>query len=132
MIAKAGHGEKKSRKSGELIVALLTQPTIEAAARIAGISNASAWRWMQDPVFAESYREAKREAMRHTSARLQAATCEAVDCLRAVQNSGESESARVGAARTILEMALRAADLEDVQRRLSAIEERLRPRIERA
>jgi len=34
------------------------------------------------------------------------------------QRTGESESARVSAARTILEQALKAVDLEDVQQRL--------------
>jgi len=42
---------------------------------------------------------------------------------REIQRSGESESARVSAARTILEQALKAADPEDVQQRLDALEQ---------
>ena len=61
--------------------------------------------------------------MRHTTARLQGASLESVDALREIQRSGESESARVSAARTILEQALKAADLEDVQQRLDALEQ---------
>jgi hypothetical protein len=69
---------------------------------------------MQDPMVSEQYREVRREAMRHTTARLQEAAGEAVECLREVQRSGESESARVSAARAILEQALKAVDLEDI------------------
>lgn len=122
----SGHGEKKSRKSEQFIAALLSNPTIEAAAKSAGISDATAWRWLKDPKFAEQYRDARREAMRQTTARLQEAAGESVECLREVQRDGESESARVSAARTILEQALKAVDLEDVQQRLDALEANLK------
>lgn len=126
-----GHGEKKTRKAEQFIAALLAHPSIEAAAKSVGIGSATAWRWMQDPKFAAQYREARREAMRHTTARLQEAAREAVECLREVQRSGESESARVSAARTILEQALKAVDLEDVQERLDALEHAVRSQQER-
>jgi hypothetical protein len=48
--------------------------------------------------------------------------------LREVQEDGESESARVSAARTILEMALRAAEISDIEERLSKLEELVRTR----
>jgi hypothetical protein len=126
-----GHGEKKSRKAEQFIAALMAHPSIEAAAKSVGIGNATAWRWMQDPSFAEQYREARREAMRHTTARLQEAAREAVECLREVQRAGESESARVSAARTILEQALKAADLQDVQARLDMLEQAIKDKGER-
>jgi hypothetical protein len=48
------------------------------------------------------------------------------------QRSGESESARVSAARTILEQALKAADLEDVQQRLDVLEQAVKSQTERS
>ena len=68
-----------------IIAALLEHPSIEAAAKSVGIGTATAWRWMKDPDFIEQYRDARREAMRHTTARLQEAAREAVECLREVQ-----------------------------------------------
>jgi hypothetical protein len=123
-----GHGEKRTRKQEQLIAALLSHPTIEAAAKSIGISDATAWRWMKTSEFQVAYREARREAMRQTTARLQEAAREAVDALREVQRTGESESARVSAARTILEQAIKAADLEEVQARLEALEKALTER----
>ena len=61
-----GHGEKRSRKTEQFIAALLTESTVEAASRKAVIGDVTAWRWMNDRAFADQYREARREAMRHT------------------------------------------------------------------
>jgi hypothetical protein len=43
-----------------------------------------------------------------------------------VQQDGESESARVSVARIILEMALRAAEIGDIEERLEAIRQNTR------
>lgn len=121
-----GHGEKRTRKQEQFIAALLSQSTIEAAAKLVGIGDVTAWRWMKTPDFQAEYREARREAMKQTTSRLQMAAREAVDALREVQRSGESESARVSAARTILEQSIKSADLEDVQARLEALEQAIK------
>jgi hypothetical protein len=60
--------------------------------------------------------------MHHAIGRLQEAAAGAVDCLCEVQKEGESESARVSAARCILEHALRAAELGDLEERLAKLE----------
>jgi hypothetical protein len=117
-----GHGEKRSWKQEQLIAAPLSHPTIEAAAKGGGHRGLTAWRWGQDTTFAERYREATREAMSQAAALLPGGAHEAVDTLRAIQSEGQSEAARISAARTILEMAVKAADLEDVQRRLDTLE----------
>jgi hypothetical protein len=65
----------------------------------------------------------RRDALRHISTRLQEVARESVECLAEVQRTGESESARVSAARCVLEQALRAADTEDVHTRLDILEQ---------
>ena len=66
--------------------------------------------------------------MHQAAALLQGAAREAVETLRAILSKAESEAARVSAARTILDMALKAADLEDVQHRLDALEQAVEER----
>jgi hypothetical protein len=117
-----GHGDKRSRKVDQLISALLSHPSLEAAADASGVSRITAWRWLKDPAVLTRLREARREAMNRAIARLQEAATEAVDCLCEVQRDGESESARVSASRCILEQALRATELGDVQERLARLE----------
>jgi hypothetical protein len=116
------HGEERSWEQELFIETLLSCPTVEAAAEILGIRNVTAWRWRNDPAFAERYRGAAREAMSQAVALLQGAAREAVGTLRTIQSKGESEAARVSAARTILEMAVKA-DMEDIQQRLDSLEQ---------
>jgi hypothetical protein len=78
---------------------------------------------MQDPAVVQRLAEARRQGMQHAMTRLQAAASRSVDCLCAIQQDGESESARVSAARTILEQALRAVEMGDIQERLTKLEE---------
>jgi hypothetical protein len=77
---------------------------------------------MRDPAVQARLREIRKDAMNAAMARLQEAAARAVDCLCEVQREGESESARVSAARCILEQALRAAELGDLEERLAKLE----------
>lgn len=73
----AGHGEKFGRKKEEAIAALLTQPTIEAAARAIGIGTRTMMRWLQRPEFQTAYRKARRDVQIQATARLQQASPDA-------------------------------------------------------
>jgi hypothetical protein len=110
---------RKNHKFERFIEGLLSSPSVESAAQSAGIGARTGWRWMRDPGVRERLADLRRQSMQHTMTRLQAAASAAVTTLREVQEDGESESARVSAARTILEMALRAAELGDLEERLS-------------
>jgi hypothetical protein len=87
-----------------------------------GISHATAYRWLANPLVIQRLAEARRDAMKAAMSRLQQAASEAVDCLCEIQREGQSESARVSAARTILEQALRSVELQDVQERIDKLE----------
>lgn len=118
-----GHGEKFTRQMDVAIVGLLTQPTIDEAAKHAGVSGPTLWRWMQEPTFQTEYRKARRQAMGQATAQLQQAGCIAVKALKEIiQGSGGSASARVAAARTVLEIGLRAIELEDLDERVAELE----------
>lgn len=122
-----GHGEKASRKKEALICALLVEPTVDQAAKKVGIGTTTAFRWMQDPLFQEGYREAKRQAVSQAISQLQRASAEAVNTLREIMNNIEAPSAsRVTAARTVLDSALKAVELEDLAERIKKLEESLR------
>jgi len=115
-------GSKKSRKLEQLIAALLVSPTIADAAKVAGIGDKTARRWLRDPDFAEQYRQARRSCMDQATAQLQQAMSESVETLREIQAGGESEAARVSAARTIIDNAIRSRELDDIAARLDALE----------
>lgn len=83
-----------------------------AAAQIAGVSESTLWRWLRDEAFHRAYMEARRKVVTQALSQLQAARGEAVDRLRAVMGDGDAApSARVTAARTVMNLALTKATL---------------------
>ena len=114
---------KLTRKQEALISALLTAPSLAAAAQQAGLSEVTAWRWLKDATFQATYREARRAVVQHAIVQVQHATGEAVETLRNVMQDSESPaSARVSAAKAILETAVKAVELEDLEARIVALE----------
>jgi transposase-like protein len=122
-IAGPGHGSQFRRKKEQAIVALLSQRTIEDAARTIGVGPNTLTRWLKLPEFQEEYRLARRQAVGQTTARLQQASGAAVTTLLKVMVDNDSPAAsRVRAADTVLEYALRAMELEDIEARISRLE----------
>jgi hypothetical protein len=66
-----GHGAKFDRKMEEAIMALLTHPTVEAAARAIDVAPTTLMRWLKDTEFDAAYRAARLAAFRQSIARLQ-------------------------------------------------------------
>jgi len=123
MKQSAGHGEKRSRKEDLALAALISEPTLGEAAKKAGIGEVTLWRWMQDPVFQDKYRTARRQAVSQAITQLQKISSEAVKTLREVMNDKETPPAsRVTAAKAVLEMAIKAVEVEDLAVRIEALE----------
>ncbi len=105
----------------------MTERSIEAAARSCAVGERTLRRWLRHRDFAEAYCEACRVVMRHVTARLQVAAGEAVETLNSALVAENSPwTARVSAARTILDQAHRALELTDLETRVAELE-RLTP-----
>ena len=115
--------EKLSAKQHNAIAALLTQPNVRSAAESAGVPERTLYSWLKQPVFTEEYRAARREATNQAIARLQSASSAAVNVLlRIMANETTKPVVRLSAARTVLELAIKAVELDDLQARLEALE----------
>ena len=115
-----------TRKQEQAIAALLAEPTLAAAAQAAGVNESTLWRWFQSPAFADAYRLARREAMAYAMARIQAALSEAVDTLRAVMADDDAPAgSKVSAARTVIDTAVKVAEIEDLEARVRLLEARI-------
>ena len=106
------------------ITALLVQGSLQAAAEASGIHEKTLRRWLRDDaVFQTAYREARRAVVQHAIVQVQRATGEAVETLRQVMRDADAPaSARVSAAKSILETAVKAVELEDLEARIAALE----------
>ncbi len=117
-----GHGEKLTRKQESAIGALLSFPTIKAAAEFMGIGESTLRRWMKTPGFLHAYRAARMDVLEHCVASLQKAGFDAVETLK---NSleAESEVVRFRAACAILDYSIKGAELLDLEQRVNVLEE---------
>lgn len=112
------------RKQDKAILALLTEPTVEAAARSVDIAPATIWRWTQQPEFRARLREARRAVVEGAIGRLQHVATEAVDALQRNLTCG-TPSVEVRAATAILDQAIKAVELFDMVERVEQLEARL-------
>ena len=114
------------RKQDHLLHALLTEPGVDEAAKKAGVSSRTAYRYLADEDFQARYAEARRQAVKQAIASLQGAMSEAVQALRGILEDGEaSPNAKVAAARTLLDLGLRATETEDLAGRVGALEKEI-------
>jgi hypothetical protein len=114
------------RKQEEAIAALLAQRNIEEAARAAGIGTRTLLRWLKIPEFDAAYRDARRAAFSQSIARLQqGATAAATTLLKTMVDPATSASVRVRAAECVLDHAMKAIEVEDIEARLAVLERRI-------
>jgi hypothetical protein len=126
MRVNESHNGELSGKQQRAIEALLSEPTTKAAAEKAKVSEATLHRWLNDPAFSVAHKEARGRLLETTLTALQSASVEAVACLRNVVNDkGAPTTARVSAARNVLDFALKAHDVLEVEERLMVLEARL-------
>ncbi len=115
--------EKLEAKHEQALAALLAHPTVADAAKAARVSQATLWRYMRDPAFSARYADARADVTKHFIMRLQADSTKAAKILIDIaEDTNAPASARVSAARTIIEGALKGAELHDLMSRVEAIE----------
>lgn len=108
-------------KQHKAITALMSSATIAQAAAAVGVNERTIYTWLDDTVFAEAYRVARRLAVQQATARLQQVSSDAVDRLQALLTCGKP-AIELGAARSIIEFAIKASEIEDLAERMAALE----------
>ena len=122
-----GHGQKLTRRMETAIAALLSHQTLPEAAANANIAASTLRRWMRLPEFQEAYRVARARLLETATAELRRCCLECVHLLYGIARDEKTPPAvRVSAASKILDSALRASELEDVQDRILELERKTR------
>ena len=116
-MAKADH------KKEAAVSALITSASIAEAARLAGVGERTLYSWLTDKTFQEQYRTARREVVNQALAQLQRVSSIAVNTLSEIMEDTKAPAgSRVSASKAVLELAIRAVELEDILQRLEALE----------
>ncbi len=113
-------GSRKNADSA-LIAALAAGMTREAAAERAGVGVTTVYRRLADPDFQQQLDEARSEYVNQTVARLTAASTAAAATLLRLLDA-RSESVRLQAARSIIELGAQLRKTEEIEQRLAALE----------
>ena len=115
-----------TRPQEAAILALLSEPSIAAAADKAGVSERTLHRWLkEEPRFMAEYRRARREAFAQAIGLTQRSATAAVGTLlRVMHDTKATWSSRVSAATQVLRFAREAIELDDLAARVETLEGR--------
>lgn len=110
------------RNYEQIALLVLTQPTLKAAAEKGGISYKTLMRYRKDPEFQAALQAEKKVIFHDTMQKAQAYTMEALETLREIQNNPAlNESARVSAAKGILELGTQLHSMEAIEAELAEL-----------
>jgi transposase-like protein len=112
-------------KQEHLLAALMAGSTVADAASRCNVNESTAYRWLKNETFQSTYQAARRAAFNETLLELMSGTAKALKVLRDAMDNGESYAVRVRAAQIWIEHALQLHKMEDLDERLSRLEERL-------
>jgi hypothetical protein len=111
-------------KHYKAISALLSEGSVRKASEACGTPERTLYLWFKQPDFADAYRAARREATQAAISLGQQYSGAMMRELLRLATAGRSEAVRLGAARTVLELAVKAVEIEDLAVRLEALEQR--------
>jgi Holliday junction resolvasome RuvABC DNA-binding subunit len=121
-----GHGEKLSRNKEKAISALISSSSIAEAAKIVGIGEKTLWRWLKLNGFKKAYREARRTIVNQAIAKVQLGMSAAIKTLMCVMIDEKAPaSARVSAAKAMIDIGFKASEIEDLESRIENLEMQL-------
>ena len=106
-----------------VLVALSRGASVEAAARAGGVSGRTVRRRLEDPAYRAEIARLRAKVLDGIRARLLDGAATGVETLIEVAQDGKSESARVSAARILVEHTLSFAELVGMNERLAALED---------
>ena len=106
-----------------LIALLLQGKTNRAAAKATNISESTVHRRLQDPTFRKALSNARSAVLAGVVNALANASDKAVDTLVELLDPKAVDTARLGAARAILEYSARMRESEELEQRIAELEE---------
>jgi len=121
----------KETNKEKVLTALIELSSVSAAARVTQISEATIYRYLQDKEFLDEYRNARRQTVETSIAKMQNAASGAVDRLVELQHC-ENPAVAARCAQIIYENAVKGLETTDILERLEKIEDEYQKQTEKA
>jgi ribosomal protein S11 len=91
-----------------------------------GVGEKTLFRWLQLDEFQRAYKNARRQVIDQTIAKIQSVMVQAVQTLLDVMSDKTAPaSAKVSAARALLDIGFKVVEIEDLESRIEKIEQNL-------
>lgn len=120
--------EKVTTRQRKAIRALLEHGDIGSAAKAAGVTRQTLYRWRKQERFKRALAEAEKEALESLSRALVRLGEKATATLEEAMDGAEKESTKVRAADIVLSRLLQLRELVTLEERVSELEKRLQAR----
>jgi hypothetical protein len=114
---------RRRKSDTALVLALACGASPENAAHKAGVSLRTVYRRLAEPSFRDQVNQVQADIVRRAAGLLGAASIQAIKTLTTLQESAQSESVRLGAARAVIELAAKLREATDLAERVAAIEQ---------
>lgn len=111
-----------TQRKEKALQALLVSRTKAEAAEIAGIGQSTLRAYLRDPEFSERYRQACGDMLRDAAQQARQGISTALEALQEITEAPGNPQARIMAARSTLEFALKLEERVDFLERLEALE----------
>ena len=116
-----------SKNQLRAIPLILSARNLAEGARKAKVSRDTVYEWMKQPAFKEELDRKQKENVEAALRSLKSAISEATEVLRALLKDTK-EGTRLKAAQIIIEAALKAQELDDIEKRIIALEKQIKIR----
>lgn len=113
-----------SKGRQKAVLALVECSSITEAAKQAKVSRMSIHKWIQEPEFDAAYKQCQKQLVSHAINKIKGAMSSAVATLKEIAEDKDAYAgARVSASRAILDLGLRAVEIEELEERITELEE---------
>ena len=120
--------DTKKRNDETLIAALISNPTIKAAATACGVSERYIYGRLHDPTFKVKYDAARREVLEQSTAFIQGIVSEAITKMRDVMNDPDATpQVQLNAAEAITRNSLKLTEQNDILTQLAELKKAVFP-----
>jgi hypothetical protein len=112
-----------TRRQLHVLPFLISNPTVDLAAKLSGVSAKQIFDWLNQPIFRQQLENRKNEAVNQAVDRLKATASKACETLIGLLDHAESESVRHRVAIDLLNMTLKYMEFKDVEQRIRKLED---------
>jgi transposase len=111
-----------THKQERAITLLLQNKSTEEIASELRVNQSTVYRWLKQDAFKERFNEVRQELFNEALNSLKTLTKQAIDTLDDILKNGTKETSRVTASKTVLELALRLKEVEELEKRVEELE----------